>query len=376
MLRADLDISTPYVAPRSDTERLLCELMARALDIEMVGIDDDFFRLGGDSLGAESLFLTIEEATGRRLPLATLYERPTARFLAECVTASPNDRAYAPIVKIRQQGTQPPLFIVPGIGGEVINMEPLARYLGDDQPIYCCQFVGLDAAVSPMASIDEMASAFLAEIRRIQPVGPYHLLGSCFGGLVAFELAHRLDALNEDVGLLCLVDTPFPDPNRARRQRRRVIAMLTGVRFVVDRTSLFARELAARPRGERIPYLRTKMLRIGAILRARSLPHDVELEIAKRRVIDFNRAASRAYVPRPYDGTAIYLRSDRRVRGPSQERRRLWPQYFQAGFEEHRIACRDTGEMLGAGHAGDVAVIVSTAMRVAQSGERRVARSR
>ena len=331
--------------------------MAEALDLDVVGVGDDFFQMGGDSLSAENLFLAIEEATGRRLPLSILYDRPTVRLLAETVTAGDAIRSWSPIVKVRDRGRKPPIFIVPFIGGEVIGMEPLARHLDADRPVYCCHFIGLDPSQQPLESIEDIAAGFLSEIRRMQPAGPYHLLGACFGGLVALELAQRLRAEGEEVGLLCLADTPLPDVGAAGRE----FGVPTGIQFVFDRVKLFAHDLTSRRRGERLKFLRGKAHHVASMIRSRSLPHDTKEEIAKRRVIDANHAAAQRYVPQPYGGAALYVRSRDRPSGPSQARRVLWQTYFPAGLAVHTVACRDSGDLFGR-HARELARILSAGL--------------
>jgi thioesterase domain-containing protein len=356
MQRADLGISIPFRPAETDIEQLLSRLMAEALELDIVGIDDDFFQLGGDSLAAENFFLAIETVTGHRLPISILFDRPRIALLAE-VLASGEIGPSSAIVKIRGAGSKPPVFLVPGVGGEVIGMEPLARHLDRDRPIYCCKFPGLDHAQRPLDSVEDMATNFLPEIRRLRPTGPYHLLGACFGGLVALEMAQRLRADGAEVGLLCLVDTPLHDTISARSRP----SLGVGARFAVNRMRIFARELVHR-RGQRMSYVRSKGLRIAATIRRGHLPPETRSEIAKMRVVAANHAASRRYIPRPYGGLGLYVQSGERARGPSRTRRASWTTYFPAGFADHVIACRDSGELF-AHHADELARLVSEALR-------------
>jgi thioesterase domain-containing protein len=354
MQRATLEISVPFRPPATDIEHLLTRLMAEALDLDVVGVDDDFFQLGGDSLAAETLFLAIETVTGRRLPISLLFDRPRVALLAE-VFASAEIGAGSAIVKIRSAGSKPPLFIIPGL--EVLGMEPMARHLDRDRPIYCWKFPGLDRAEKPLDSIEDMAKSFLSEVRRVRPEGPYHLLGACFGGLVALEMAQRLRADGAEVGLLCLVDTPLPDTGTGRSKRK----LGVGAQFVVDRVRDFARELVQR-RGQRLAYVRSKSLRILATIKRGRLPPETRNELAKKRVAAANHTASRRYSPRPYGGAALYVRSSERASGPSQARRRFWKTYFPTGLADHSIACRDTGDLFSH-HADELARLVSEALR-------------
>jgi acetoacetyl-CoA synthetase len=355
--RDRLDIATAYVAPQSELEELLCQILAEALELDVVGIDDDFFGLGGDSLAAERLFVGIEVSTGHRMPLATLYDHPTVRQLAGLLVAG-HLQPWSALVKLRGGGTQPALFIVPGIGGEVIGMEPLSRQLEGDRPVYCCHFVGLDAAQAPLRSIEEMARTFLPQIRRLQPSGPYHLLGACFGGLVALEIAKRLHSDRQQVGMLCLADTPFPQAEAAGH-RTRVPSVLS---FVASRARLYAHELTARPMRTRVSYVLGKVRRMASVVAVGGLPEPVKLELAKRRVIDSNREATRRYVVDEHPRSAVYVRSGGRQAGASPARRATWRKHFPAGLSVYTIECRDSGEMFRA-HARELAAIVSTELR-------------
>ena len=354
MQRDKLDLATAYVAAQSEFERLLCRIMAEALDLDRVGIDDDFFALGGDSLAAEKLFVGIEISTGQRMPLATLYDHATVRQLAGLLSTG-NVEPRTALVKMRSGSEKPALFIVPGIGGEVIGMEPLVRQLDGDRPVYCCHFVGLDAALAPLRSIEEIAGAFLPLIRRVQPSGPYHLLGACFGGLVALEIAK---GLHQEVGVLCLADTPFPEPG-VSHHRSKVSAVLG---FLASRTKLFARELTARPMRTRVTYVLGKVRRVASVLATGRLPGPVKLELAKRRVIDSNREATRRYVVAKHSGSATYVRSGRRQASASQARRDTWQEYFPAGLSMYTVECRDSGELFRE-HAPELAAIVCAQLR-------------
>jgi acetoacetyl-CoA synthetase len=250
------------------------------------------------------------------------------------------------------------LFIVPGIGGEVIGMEPLVQQLDRDRQVYCCHFVGLDATRAPLQSIEEIASAFLPEIRRVQTSGPYHLLGACFGGLVALEIAKRLRLDQQQVGMLCLADTPLPQSGGAGRRNR----MPTVFGFLAGRARLFARELTARPMRTRVTYVLGKIRRMTSVVAAGSLPGPLKLELAKRRVIDSNREATRRYIVDKHPGSVIFVRSGGRQADASQARRDTWREYFPAGLSVYTIDCRDSGELFRT-HARELAGIVSTALR-------------
>jgi thioesterase domain-containing protein len=104
-------------------------------------------------------------------------------------------------------GSRPPFFCVHPAGGDVLCFFPLARHLGADQPFYGFQARGLEDEGEPFATLEEMGSHYVSELRQIQPAGPYRLGGWSFGGLAAFEMARQLVEQGEDLALLAVIDT-------------------------------------------------------------------------------------------------------------------------------------------------------------------------
>jgi hypothetical protein len=158
--------------------------------------------------------------------------------------------------------------------------------------------------------------------------------------------------------MLCLADAPFPEAAAAVK-RTRVPAIIG---LLASRARLFARELTVRPMRTRVSYVLDKLRRIASVA-VGGLPGPVKLELAKRRVIDSNREATRRYFVDKQPGNAIYVRSGGRQAGASQARRDTWRNSFAAGVHVHTIDCCDSGDMFR-GHARELAGIVSTALRV------------
>ncbi|UFS98674.1 non-ribosomal peptide synthetase [Nocardia huaxiensis] len=193
------------VAPRTPVEAGLAALMAEALGLPEVGIHDDFFALGGTSLTAMRLIVSIEQRFGLSLPVSALVTGPTVAALARHL----DERAGAgfdPLVPLRE-GSGIPLFLVHPIGGNVLCYVELSKRLPANQPLYGLQAAGLEPGSTAAQSIPEMASNYIAALRRVQPEGPYHLGGWSLGGMVAFEMAQQLRESGHEVGMLALVDT-------------------------------------------------------------------------------------------------------------------------------------------------------------------------
>ncbi|MGO9123992.1 MAG: thioesterase domain-containing protein [Terriglobales bacterium] len=194
-------------ATGNDTERHLARIWQELLRLDSVGVDQNYFDLGGDSSLAVQMFAEIEKMLGVKLPLATLYDAPTIEELARIVRGEVAGTGWSPLVKIQPVGSRPPFFCMHGAGGTVLIYRELSRHLGADQPFYGLQSQGLEGSCPPLTKIDEMATLYATEIRKVQPRGPYFIGGYCMGGTVAFEVAQQLQAAGETVALLALFDT-------------------------------------------------------------------------------------------------------------------------------------------------------------------------
>ncbi|MGH7298580.1 MAG: thioesterase domain-containing protein, partial [Polyangiaceae bacterium] len=161
--------------------------------------------------------------TGVSLPVASLLAAPTVEQLAARVRAElavqgrgrPGRPPDAHLVCFRSEGARPPLFCVHGAGGNVINLHDLARQLPPDRPFYGFQARGVEGHAQPHGTIEEMADAYLTELRSVQPAGPYYLSGYCGGALVAYEIALRLRSEGATVAFLGIIDLHRPGLARA-----------------------------------------------------------------------------------------------------------------------------------------------------------------
>ena len=206
-LRTD---AAPAVPPRDAVEQRLAGLWEKTLKLRPVGMHDDFFKLGGHSMLAVNLMAQVEKEFGRELPIATLFRHPTVEQLAQCLREDDEARPWSPLVPIQIAGDLPPFFCVAGGGGNVLYFHELAQNMPQDRPFYGLQLRGVDGMAEPLTSVEEIAAECVAAIRQVQPHGPYRVGGHCFGGLVAFEIAQRLDALGEEVALVAILDAPAP----------------------------------------------------------------------------------------------------------------------------------------------------------------------
>jgi amino acid adenylation domain-containing protein len=207
-----------YVEPRTAAERTLAGIWAELLGVERVGAADNFFELGGESLLAVRM---IARARAAALPLAPvdLFQHQTVAELAaaaESAVQTPITHAPASphslLVPLRQEGTEPPIFLIHPIEGTLGGYAALVRQLGTEQPVWGLRAFGLEEGEAPARTLEEMARRYLEAAMTVQPTGPYRFCGWSMGGLIAYEMARQLLERGERAAFLAVVDQrPRPD---------------------------------------------------------------------------------------------------------------------------------------------------------------------
>jgi amino acid adenylation domain-containing protein/FkbM family methyltransferase len=305
-------LAQAYVAPRDTLELRLVNIWEDLLGVHPVGIRDDFFKLGGHSLAAVRLTARIQRRLGRELTLAAIFQGATVERLAALLRRH-DAPAAASLVPIRPTGSRPPLYCVHPAGGNVLGFLPLAEGLGDDQPFYAFQSRRLEGDAEPHTRVEAMAADYLAELREVQPAGPYLLAGWSFGGLVAFEMARRLRSDGEKVALLALLDTHPPEAGAA------VDEGLYGddARWLADVAEFIARLVGRTPAlsyQDLRPLAPAEQLRrfLESLRQIDFLPPGTG-ESQVRRLLEVYKAnvrAAEAYEPAAYDGDVTLLRAE------------------------------------------------------------------
>ena len=214
------ELDSAYIEPRNDIERTLVGFWEELLGVNQVGVDDDFFELGGHSLIAVRLFAMVKKAYRIEFPISVLFEAPTiakcAALIGERVgvtddggaggeagVAKPSGeptRRFTHLVPMHdgEGGPKAPFFLVAGMFGNVLNLRHLAHLIGTDRPFYGLQARGLLGGEAPHESLVEAATDYIAEIRTVQPEGPYMIGGFSGGGITAYEIAHQLKAAGRE----------------------------------------------------------------------------------------------------------------------------------------------------------------------------------
>lgn len=206
-----LAATAEYQEPRTLAERTLQSIWQRVLGLPRIGIHDDFFQIGGDSLSAMRLISAASSVLNCELPMRVLLSAPTIAQMASSLM-SPAGESDG-LIRLQPNGDLPPLYCIHPAGGYVFCYLPLARALGLNQPVFGLQAAGLEDDQPLPASIEEAAASHIRALQQHQPEGPYQLLGLSSGGLIAFEMARQLRASGATVSLLAMLDTAVPQPS-------------------------------------------------------------------------------------------------------------------------------------------------------------------
>lgn len=212
--------------PVSPIIETLKETWQMVLGHPSVGVDDDFFSLGGDQRKAAALFEEIARKYGIILPAATIYIAPSIRKISE-ILASPTNPPLPVTLLLKPGNPNRPIFLIHGLAGSALDFFDLINNLRTDRAVYGTQAKGSDGLEKPAERIEEMAGYFLEAVRKVQPHGPYSFIGYSLGGLVALEMARQMEAAGEAIDSLCMIES-YPAIERAPLGQRIAIKWRVG----------------------------------------------------------------------------------------------------------------------------------------------------
>lgn len=240
----------PYTPPRDDVEEELVTIWKQVLVLHKISIFDDFFELGGQSILAVQMFGRIRDHFHVDLNLSQLFQTSTIAELADIIrkqkqsspthyethpsiptisreNISDDELYFEHLVKINEgQRHKRPIFCVHGAGGNVLFFQKWKKYLGD-LPFWSFQARGIDGIAAPHESIVEMASAYIQEMLRVEPEGPWILGGYSGGGVVALEMAIQLQAIGYEAPPIVMIDTFHPGVRARNYTMRDRVHLLT-----------------------------------------------------------------------------------------------------------------------------------------------------
>ncbi|HUS25142.1 MAG TPA: thioesterase domain-containing protein, partial [Candidatus Binatia bacterium] len=321
------------------TEARLAQIWSAVLGVQGIGADDNFFELGGHSLLAARMLARIKTELNRRITLAALFRAPTLAELARLIEHdSAREFDFRQVVKLQPNGSRPPIIAINNTG----IYYSLSKRLGPEQPFTSLQlFDPTRPAQALPQTFGEIATAYVQLIRRVQPQGPYALLGWCIAGALAFEIACQLREQGQEVSQLVLIDTYVPNYlQRLPRWRAFVTDLsyrwaLIGQDWRKYRSGLqgFGEFLSHRTFVQRFLKLigreAPKPLVPDPAVPVRDLP----AENYDQWLLNYLVAAADRYVPRRYAGRITLIRSAEEPCGRFLDLRMGWGEFAEGGVD-------------------------------------------
>jgi len=345
--------------PSGEIEERLAEIWTAMLGIESIAVDDNFFELGGHSLLAARMLTQVEREFGRRVKLATLFLAPTLQEFAKVLAQTDlREFDFRQVVKIQPHGSKRPLIVINNTG----IYYGLAKNLGPEQPVYSLQL--FDPSVRDSAlpdTLEEIATGYVELIRRVQPHGPYDLMGWCVAGALAFEIARRLVDDRQEISHLFLIDSWVPGYFKRLPKLRGLVATysLRAQLIFADWRRVLSSEksvwafIAQRTLFKRLQRLFT---RSGSHPPGANEEGQTTPETYDQWLLAYLQRMTDQYTPKPYEGAVTLLRSRLEPTGLFFEEDAGWGAFAQAGIDvrfvdgNHFTMFQDPGSSQMAAH--------------------------
>jgi len=366
----------------SSLERDVAALWRTILDAPNARSDVDFFLSGGDSLRLTELMVAIRQRFGVNVGMRQIFgEGATIAGLVHVVERALREKGRDEplperLVPIKIDGDRAALFAIPDSDGNASMFAHLGRLLDARQPLFGLESRGLDGTSAPLESVEAIAADHLSTIRMFQPQGPYFLVGACFGGRVAYELARQLESIQERVALLIMLDpsAPFTDSKGVPRGRAGMPAASRAwsllPRFVARRLRMYVREIRRLDGAQRLAFVAGRLGLVREIIRRRDLFRGDRSELNRIVVYEANQAAGRRHVPKgPYAGPAIVALTNERADSQSRNLRLDWLDLIPECGPPQDFPGRDIGDLLVPPTVHAVAAAIDRWLDDAHAGE-------
>jgi thioesterase domain-containing protein/acyl-coenzyme A synthetase/AMP-(fatty) acid ligase/acyl carrier protein len=333
-----------YVAARTATEEQLAAIWAQTFAVERVGVQDNFFELGGHSLLATQVVARISDVFAVELPLRRLFEAPTveqlARVVEQLLSAGDSEKtppAWSPLVPIKPDGSNPPLFVPHAAGGQVFFYAELARRLHKEQPLYGLEARPSNKGLAPHTGLESMSAEYVEAIRTVQPIGPYLLGGWSLGGVIAFEMARQLKQQGQEVALLALIDSQAPSQNpETSTPETELVTFALHLGFTEGRIVAAGAKIQSRPLHEQLALVLAEAQALGLVSQKMTLE---ELK-AIWDTFQGTMKVTERYAGGRYDGKITLYRAktalgagSTKAEADAENSRNDWAQWASAGVE-------------------------------------------
>ncbi len=334
-----------------DLELGLQRLWQQVLGVGAIGLDENFFEIGGHSLLALRLLAEIEQRFGCALTLAIVVQAPTVRQQAALLRQEQPQLAASSLVPIRVSGDRAPLFFVSGWGGAIVPFHALGREMSVEHPLYVLDLNAFTGEGD--LTLEAVAARMIRDLRQVQADGPYHLAGYSLGGKVVYEIAQQLQRAGQAVALLALLDCPAPGYTRLRSFPARVLLHIRhafGLR--PQQAGAYLLKQVRRLKSDRRPAE-------PRLFPAQDPLHATRLVRTMERAALAMYRASQAYVPQPYPDRMVLIRAQIRDFGVlDDDPQQGWGKLVAGGVEVKNLSCGHV-EMLNPAHTGALARLLS-----------------
>ncbi len=353
---AQVQVRTP---PSTPVEVQLAVLWQQILGVAEIGVDESFFDLGGHSLKAVRLFADIEAVFGKRLPLNELYRNPTIAAFAGLLDAGHDLKRWGSLVSLRPAGSEPPYFMIPGVGGNVLMFAKFTSHVGAGQPVYGLQPRGLDGREEPFMSIPLAAAHYLREVLVVRPRGPYVLVGVCTGGVIAYEMARQLRHAGQPV-VLVLVDTWFPNLPRGGFAS----SVPWHLALLISRVSSYVRTLRDVDLIRWPGFIQSKFASLYSYLGSKVGLSRPRAGVNAERVSAFTQVAISHYSVSRYDGPLLNITASEWPFEFNEEDTRVrWLERAGTTSKSVAIAARNSGRMFYPPHVTELVSVIAAHVR-------------
>ena len=277
----------------------------------------------------------LEKETGKRIPLTALFEGPTVEKLASLIDK--DDHKWDSFVTIKSTGSKIPIYLIHGVGLNVLIFSPLAKHLHPEQPIYGIQAKGLNGIDKLFDSMEDIASHYIDEILQQNPDGPYAIGGYSFGGLIAFEMSKQLKAMGKEVILTCLFDSYAEQSIYHKPLPAKIVYKTHEILMRLTYAFLF---MFREPRIVITNKIRYAKILLESLIDKIRFRNNVKVDSSKgykKLAIQMYQTAFRNYKLTPYDGVVHVFRSKKQTYYMPDFKFLGWKPYALKGVKIHEV---------------------------------------
>ncbi|MCB1107001.1 MAG: hypothetical protein KDK76_02775 [Chlamydiia bacterium] len=273
--------STPLPSPTT-LEETLSNVWKKTLGVSDFSLTDHFTDLGGDSLSALQIVSKVNESLGITLHPSSIQQYPTIEKLSKHIRELQKESKRDPFIILKEGDQSPSLFMIHQIDGLALSYSELVKSLH-----YPGKIIGLESQFEPKKTLEQAASLYIDTMKQLQPQGPYYVIGTSFGGLLAYEIAQQLKA-NGDQLFLTMIDIVNPEAYHCDDMVQGLSELFSGEKNLSTPSD----------KKEQVKLL-TKMLGFDA------LPYSEQEKIFDLMAIHWE--AFKSYHPKPYSDKILFF---------------------------------------------------------------------